>query len=128
MQTYMQSFPDGYAPQPGSMQVPRTDYKPYDGSVTQNAGHSNQRMVPDEFWMSAPELRNTRASSQGVGYEDDVMEPQEGFNGPKVMLRGNTEVTRQFMRARAGEETPELDNDLRAQMLEIQMAVGLDVL
>jgi hypothetical protein len=102
------------------MQMPMKDYRPYDASMVGNLPRLVQPTIPEELPMAALPLE---------GIEDiDLSELEaylvdEQFNGPELAPSDNTEAAHEFMRIRAGEEVSEFANDLRAQLLEIQMAV-----
>jgi len=118
--TYMSDIPSEYTPHPGPMQMPRKGYTPYERSAMQNMPRSVQPMAPEGFPMAAM-LSERTDDIDSVELQTHLVDKQ--FNGPALISRDNTEVSRQFLKARSGEEVSEFDHDLRAHMLEIQMAV-----
>lgn len=125
--TYMQGLPTGYAPHPGAMPVQNQNYLPYTGLATPSNIHSSQHVASDEFMMSMLERGRTTDLSMERERDDmteqDFIEDNGGFNPRPLKLRQNTEAAREFLKARTEGEAAELGDEIREQMLEIQMAV-----
>ena len=122
---YMPGFSGEYTPHPGPMEMPGKDYRPYDSPSITHIPRQSQPPSLEPVETNAPEL--------GVRYEDslmdeDLLESQTElvrgqFGESALMQWDNNEVTNQILRAHTQEETCEVDAELRAQLLEIQMAV-----
>ena len=122
---YMPGFSGEYTPHPGPMEMPGQDYRPYNSPAIPHIARQSQP--------SALEPEPANAVKLGVRYEASLMD-EDLFESQTELLRGqfgeaalkqwgNNEVANQILQAHTQEETSEFDAELRAQLLEIQMAV-----
>lgn len=129
----MSDLPDEYAPHPGSMLTPSNNYQPYDALANSHIPRPNLPTVPDDFGMAALELAGARSAEPEVKYEDSLMDEDffeiqmkllnEQFDGVPVILWDNNEIATRILQGHNRHEDSEFDQDLRENMLEIQMAV-----
>jgi hypothetical protein len=90
-------------------------------------------MTMDEFQMAALGLGRDNTPEASVKYEDSLMDEDffqiqmkllnEQFDGPPVIPFESNQIAAAILRAQQRDEASEFDHDLRASMLEIQMAV-----
>jgi len=131
--TYMSDFPDEYARHPGSMLTPSNNYQPYDASVNSHIPRPNLPTVPDDFGIAALELAGAGSTEPDVEYEDSLMDEDffeiqmkllnKQFDGKPVIPWDNNELATRILQRHNSDEDSEFDQDLRSNMLEIQMAV-----
>ena len=131
--TYMSDFPDEYAPHPGPMRTPSSSYQPYDGTGIPNVSRSDQPLTMDEFQIAALRLGEGHTGEPEVEYEDGLMDEDyfdiqmkllnKQFDGPPVIPFDSNQIAAAILRGQQRDEAFEFDRDLRANMIEIQMAV-----
>jgi len=129
----MSGFLDDYTPHPGPMQIAENGYQPHDDIGTHNVRRSNHPTTIDEIQMAAFELGGAKAAEPEVKYEDSLMEEDffdlqvkllnDQFDEPPLIPRDTNEVAHHIMEAHSKDNSFEFDNDLGANMFEIQMAV-----
>jgi len=126
---------DEYAPHPGSMHIPVRSYQPYDNTGTPNLPRTDQSMTMDEFQMAALDLGRDNTPGPEIRYEDSLMDEDffqmqmkllnNELDGPPVIPFDNNDTATAILRENQREEASEFDQDLRASMFEIQMAVEM---
>jgi len=65
---YMSNFPEDYSPHAGFMEVPESDYEPYDGNVAESMSHMSGQFPPAPANMAGLEHQ------EAVNYEDCLMD------------------------------------------------------
>lgn len=130
---YMSDFHDEYVPHAGLMQTPSNDYQPYDTSANPHIPRPNQPTVADDFRKAALELAGAISFEPGIKYEDSLMDEDffeiqmkllnKQFDGPPIIPQDNNELASRILQEHDRDENSEFDQDLRSNMVEIQMAV-----
>ncbi len=130
---YMSGFPEQYAPHPGFMQIPQPDYQDNDGLMMENIPHLDHQRIIDEIRFTALELAGRRANEGSVKYDNclmteeffqELIEPLREQDGELLPIPFDTnEIASHILAAQSQDEEIVMEQGLRENMIEIQMAV-----
>jgi hypothetical protein len=129
----MSGFLEQYVPHPGFMQISQPDYQDNDGLMMENISHLDHQRIIDEIRFATLELAGIKSAEPEVKYEDGLMD--EGFFERQMVLLDKqfeeqepmpfdtNETASRILATQSQDEEFGMEQGLRENMIEIQMAV-----